>query len=242
MAFIEVSAALEVIRAANGSARPVLRDVSLDVERGEFVSIVGTMGSGKSTLLSIARRPHRRPTAAGSPIGGEPVRGVRADAAFVFQNYSLLPWFTRARERPAGRRGGVSRASAAPRSGAGPARARTRRARQRPRPPARSAVRRHAPARRHCPRLCHRTGRAVSRRAVRRARCADPRDAAAGPRSALLVGGTAGHDRDDHQQRRGGDPALGPDRSDAAGTARHAGRADSGATAAPAHGGAARPR
>jgi nitrate/nitrite transport system ATP-binding protein len=51
------------------------------------------MGSGKSTLLSILAGL----TAADSgsvTVGGEAVRGVRRDAAFVFQNYSLLPWFT----------------------------------------------------------------------------------------------------------------------------------------------------
>jgi nitrate/nitrite transport system ATP-binding protein len=72
---------------------PVLRNVSLSVERGEFVSIVGAMGSGKSTLLSIIAGL-TAPDCGAIEIGGEPVRGIRTDAAFVFQNYSLLPWFT----------------------------------------------------------------------------------------------------------------------------------------------------
>ena len=57
------------------------------------MSIVGAMGSGKSTLLAIlAGLTH---TDAGTVIvGGAPVLDVRHDAAFVFQNYSLLPWFT----------------------------------------------------------------------------------------------------------------------------------------------------
>ena len=79
--------------AAHGGVRPILREVSLSVALGEFVSIVGAMGSGKSTLLSILAGL----TAADSgsvTVGGEVVRGVRRDAAFVFQNYSLLPWFT----------------------------------------------------------------------------------------------------------------------------------------------------
>jgi len=71
----------------------VLRDVSLDVEHGEFVSILGAMGSGKSTLLSLIAGL-TMPDAGAISIGGVPVRGIRKDGAFVFQNYSLLPWFT----------------------------------------------------------------------------------------------------------------------------------------------------
>ena len=75
------------------AARHVLQDVSLDVEQGEFVSIVGAMGSGKTTLLSIAAGLIA-PDSGAIAIGGEPLRGIRRDAAFVFQNYSLLPWLT----------------------------------------------------------------------------------------------------------------------------------------------------
>jgi nitrate/nitrite transport system ATP-binding protein len=71
----------------------VLRNVSLTVERGEFVSIVGAMGSGKSTLLSIIAGLIV-PDGGTVEIAGEPVHDIRRDAAVVFQNYSLLPWFT----------------------------------------------------------------------------------------------------------------------------------------------------
>jgi nitrate/nitrite transport system ATP-binding protein len=93
MAFIEVSGISKSFVAANGTVRHVLRGVSLSVERGAFASIVGAMGSGKSTLLSILAGL----TTADSGsvvVGGRAVRGVRSDAAFVFQNYSLLPWFS----------------------------------------------------------------------------------------------------------------------------------------------------
>ena len=88
MAFIEVTG----ISKSFGT-RHVLGDVSLSVEYGEFVSIVGAMGSGKSTLLSILAGLTTA-DAGTVAIDGEPVRGIRPDGAFVFQNYSLLPWFS----------------------------------------------------------------------------------------------------------------------------------------------------
>jgi len=92
MAFIEVQG---VSKSFPGSAGPrhVLRDVSLAVEHGEFVSIVGAMGSGKSTLLAIMAGLVA-PEAGSVRIGGDVVTAVRGDTAYVFQNYSLLPWFS----------------------------------------------------------------------------------------------------------------------------------------------------
>jgi ABC-type nitrate/sulfonate/bicarbonate transport system ATPase subunit len=91
--FIEAAGVAKSFPARNGSLRTVLRDVSLSVERGTFTSIVGAMGSGKSTLLGILAGL-TAPDGGSVVIDGEPVRGVRQDAAYVFQNYSLLPWFT----------------------------------------------------------------------------------------------------------------------------------------------------
>jgi nitrate/nitrite transport system ATP-binding protein len=92
LSFIEVRQISKSF-AAVGGPRHVLRDVSLDVAQGEFVSIVGAMGSGKSTLLSLIAGL-TSPDAGTVAIGGEPLTGIRRDTAFVFQNYSLLPWFT----------------------------------------------------------------------------------------------------------------------------------------------------
>jgi len=52
VAFLEVRGLSKSFPSPAG-VRHVLRDVTLDVDHGEFVSIVGTMGSGKSTLLSL---------------------------------------------------------------------------------------------------------------------------------------------------------------------------------------------
>lgn len=88
MAFIEVAGVSKQF-----GGRLVLRDVALTVDRGAFVSIVGPMGSGKSTLLSIIAG--LTSADAGSVrVDGALVTGVRRNAAFVFQNYSLLPWFS----------------------------------------------------------------------------------------------------------------------------------------------------
>jgi nitrate/nitrite transport system ATP-binding protein len=90
--FIEVRGIHKSFTTAS-AVRHVLRDVSIDIEQGEFVSIVGAMGTGKSTLLSLLAGL-TMPDRGTISIGGEPVRGVHRHAAFVFQNYSLLPWFT----------------------------------------------------------------------------------------------------------------------------------------------------
>ncbi|HVG56119.1 MAG TPA: ABC transporter ATP-binding protein [Vicinamibacterales bacterium] len=92
MPFIEVTG-LSKSFPAKGGSRHVLQNVALTVERGEFVAIVGAMGSGKSTLLSMLAGL-TSPDAGTIQIDGQPLNGIRHDAAFVFQNYSLLPWLT----------------------------------------------------------------------------------------------------------------------------------------------------
>lgn len=92
MAFIEVSGLTKSF-GSGASARHVLGGAALSVERGEFVSIVGSMGCGKSTFLNIVAGLVDA-DAGQVIIGGEPLQGVRKDAAIVFQNYSLLPWYS----------------------------------------------------------------------------------------------------------------------------------------------------
>ena len=92
MSFIEVIG-VDKSFGTGKAIKPVLRDICLSVERGEFTSIVGPMGSGKSTFLSILAGL-TAPDAGTVTIDGSPVNGIRRDTAFVFQNYSLLPWFT----------------------------------------------------------------------------------------------------------------------------------------------------
>jgi nitrate/nitrite transport system ATP-binding protein len=73
--------------------REVLVDVNLSAEEGEFISVVGFTGAGKTTLINILAGI-LSPDEGSVLIGGKPVTGVHPQAALVFQNYSLLPWFS----------------------------------------------------------------------------------------------------------------------------------------------------
>jgi NitT/TauT family transport system ATP-binding protein len=71
-----------------------LDDISLEVKRGEFVCLLGPSGCGKSTLLNIIGGL-LAPSSGGVRVGQVPVRGpLPRDVAFVFQESTLLPWYT----------------------------------------------------------------------------------------------------------------------------------------------------
>ena len=90
MPFIEAS---NLSKSFGPPARHVLERVSLSVEKGEFVSIVGFMGCGKSTLLNLLAGV-TQPDSGTITIDGQPLQGIASQASIVFQNYSLLPWFS----------------------------------------------------------------------------------------------------------------------------------------------------
>lgn len=70
-----------------------LRDVSFDVARHEFVSILGPSGCGKSTLLRMIAGL-LKPTSGSVDVFGLPVTAPRDDIGIVFQKPTLLPWAT----------------------------------------------------------------------------------------------------------------------------------------------------
>jgi NitT/TauT family transport system ATP-binding protein len=67
--------------------------VSIDVQPGEFVSIIGPSGCGKSTLLNIVAG-FMKPTQGRATVDGKAIDGPGADRGVVFQQYSLFPWMT----------------------------------------------------------------------------------------------------------------------------------------------------
>src|SRR5919112_1043769 len=71
----------------------VLKDVTLAIAEGEYVSIIGHSGCGKSTLLNIIAGL-AKPTRGGVLLENREVNSPGPDRAVVFQNHSLLPWLT----------------------------------------------------------------------------------------------------------------------------------------------------
>ena len=89
--------ALEDIRvtfvAQDGSRYTAIRDTTLRVAPGEFVSVVGPTGCGKSTLLNIAVGL-LQPSAGSVRVFGEALAGLNRKAGYLFQTEALMPWRT----------------------------------------------------------------------------------------------------------------------------------------------------
>ena len=79
---------------ADGAPRyTAVRDATLVVRPGEFLSVVGPTGCGKSTLLNVAAGL-LAPSSGSVRVFGEPLRGLNAKAGYLFQSEALLPWRT----------------------------------------------------------------------------------------------------------------------------------------------------
>lgn len=70
-----------------------LEDVNIDIDQGEFISLIGHSGCGKSTVLNIVAGLYQA-TQGGVLLNNREVNEPGPDRAVVFQNHSLLPWLT----------------------------------------------------------------------------------------------------------------------------------------------------
>jgi len=93
-----VAAAVELDRvtctfAARGDGAPytAVKDVTLAIGEGEFVSVVGPTGCGKSTLLNVAAGL-LNPSSGSVRVLGEPLAGINRRACYIFQTEALMPW------------------------------------------------------------------------------------------------------------------------------------------------------
>lgn len=92
LAVLEVRNIEEKYQAVNGEIT-ALENISFNVEKGEFVSVVGPSGCGKSTLLSIIAGL-LKPTAGEIYVKEEKIEGVSTHIGYMLQKDNLLEWRT----------------------------------------------------------------------------------------------------------------------------------------------------
>lgn len=71
----------------------VLKGISLEVDEGEFIAILGFSGTGKSTLMNMIAGLET-PDSGTVTYRGAPIDGPGPERGLVFQSYSLMPWLT----------------------------------------------------------------------------------------------------------------------------------------------------
>lgn len=89
---ISVQAVTKIFSDKRGQVT-ALKELSLDVQDGEFVVIVGASGCGKTTLLNLLAG-FDKPSQGRILLDGEPVTGITPECGMIFQQYALFPWKT----------------------------------------------------------------------------------------------------------------------------------------------------
>jgi len=90
--FLEIDAVAKIYPTKTGGYT-VLENVSLNVQKGEFICLIGHSGCGKSTLLNMVSG-FSKPTHGEVRLNGQPITKPGPDRMVVFQGYALLPWLT----------------------------------------------------------------------------------------------------------------------------------------------------
>lgn len=90
---IEIEHVTVCFKTSNGGYYTAVEDISLSVNKGEIISLIGHSGCGKSTLMGTISGMVKQTTGT-VRANGQFVARPGPDRGIVFQNYSLLPWFT----------------------------------------------------------------------------------------------------------------------------------------------------
>lgn len=94
MAFLEIDHVTKFFASSSGPGQVcVFKDVTIKIDKGEFVTTIGHSGCGKSTLLNIIAGLETM-TEGAILLNGREVAGPGLDRMVVFQNFSLMPWMT----------------------------------------------------------------------------------------------------------------------------------------------------
>jgi NitT/TauT family transport system ATP-binding protein len=88
---VSLLAARDVMKYFGDDRRPVLEHVSVELNEGEFVALLGPSGSGKSTLLRILAGL-MEPSSGDVLVHGTLLEGPNPNVAIVFQSFALFPW------------------------------------------------------------------------------------------------------------------------------------------------------
>jgi nitrate ABC transporter ATP-binding subunit len=90
--FLEIDSVAKIYPTKTGGYT-VLENVSLTIQQGEFICLIGHSGCGKSTLLNMVSG-FSKPTHGEVRLKGQPILQPGPDRMVVFQGYALLPWLT----------------------------------------------------------------------------------------------------------------------------------------------------
>jgi nitrate/nitrite transport system ATP-binding protein len=77
----------------SGAELVVFEEVNFEIDRGDFVCIIGHSGCGKTTILNVLAGLER-PTAGNAFIDGREIAGPSLDRGVVFQSHALMPWLS----------------------------------------------------------------------------------------------------------------------------------------------------
>ncbi|MFT8473495.1 ABC transporter ATP-binding protein [Acetobacter persici] len=77
----------------DGAYRPILHEMTLTVQAGEFIALLGPSGCGKSTLLRLIAGLEK-PATGWIEVDGRPITGPGPDRIVMFQDPTLYPWRT----------------------------------------------------------------------------------------------------------------------------------------------------
>jgi NitT/TauT family transport system ATP-binding protein len=88
---IELTGATKRFPSGSGSVHTAVRDLTMTVQPGEFVAVVGPTGCGKSTTLSLVSGL-QPPSAGRVQVNGEDVKSIPDGVGYMFQTDAVMPW------------------------------------------------------------------------------------------------------------------------------------------------------
>ncbi|WP_410637978.1 ABC transporter ATP-binding protein [Amycolatopsis sp. lyj-346] len=88
---IELTGATKRFPSGSGSVHTAVRDLTMSVQPGEFVAVVGPTGCGKSTTLSLVSGL-QPPSAGRVRVNGEDVKSIPDGVGYMFQTDAVMPW------------------------------------------------------------------------------------------------------------------------------------------------------